>query len=141
MKSHVALWAGLVVGCDTATPTGDEPVQGDGVAIGDVAVAGAVAVELRDAVPLPVGLGQNLWTVAATVDGAPATDAQVVLEPWMPDHGHGTTPRYAAGVEQEPGVYAFGPFTPSMPGTWEIRVGVVRGAVDEVATFTVDVAG
>ncbi len=78
--------------------------------------------------PKPPDRGNNRWTLEVLDPaGAPLTDVSVALRPFMPDHGHGTTPlRHNAALEAN--VYRVGPFDLFMAGFWEF-------------TFTVDRAG
>lgn len=92
--------------------------------------------------PMPAEKGDNTWTLTvADAAGAVVTDAQVTLRPFMPAHGHGTNPAEFQASHTGGGNYQVGPFNLFMPGTWQLRVDVVRnGNPDEVA-FTVCVAG
>lgn len=59
-------------------------------------------------------------------DGGDVTDADVVVTPWMPAHGHGIDTEVSVSELGE-GEYEAG-FIFSMPGTWELQVDVDDGA-------------
>lgn len=89
---------------------------------------GEVAVSLRAAVPAPPDRGQNRWTLAVTKAGKPLAGATVTIKPWMPEHGHGTTPPTFTAKETTPaGTYTVGPFDLFMPGVWRVTVRVDQG--------------
>lgn len=72
-------------------------------------------------------VGLNTWSLELADDaGAPMVADEVKLRPWMPDHGHGTSPAVFLGTA-EAGRYDFGPFDVHMPGFWEFELTVTSG--------------
>lgn len=86
--------------------------------------------------------GDNV-TVFEVVDGqgAPVADSAVTLRPWMPDHGHGTTPLLHDGQSEEAGRFTVGPYFLHMGGFWELGVSVTSGETTETAIFGFCVEG
>lgn len=86
--------------------------------------------------PQPPDRGINTWTFEITdAAGAPVEDVAVRLRPWMPDHGHGTTPAEYPGVPAGAGRYSVGPFNLFMSGLWEFTVRLERGGELDDAKF------
>lgn len=102
-----------------------------------------VTITLLSASPAPPDVGNNGWRLALlNADGAALSGASVKIAPFMPAHGHGTSPAEFEGVEGEPGIFDLGPFDLFMPGTWEVTTTVTLS--DEsahVAVFTFCVEG
>ena len=106
---------------------------------------GHFSVQLVDAEPAPPDRGDNLWRLAVhDAEGALVAGADVELRPFMPQHGHGTTPlNFLATAEGNGnGTYIAGPFDLFMPGLWEITVTVTAsdGTEDHVV-FAFDIEG
>ena len=84
-----------------------------------------VTVAITSADPAPPDRGKNTWTLAVTHNGQALSGASVSIKPWMPAHGHGTTPpTFTATAGKRPGAYAVGPFDLFMPGGWRVTVRV-----------------
>lgn len=107
--------------------------------------AGAFQVELRSSTLVPPDRGDNGFTFRVLdAAGAPVPDAQVVVRPWMPNHGHGSTPEtFAPRMTAEPDVLEVGPIKFFMPGLWELRFQIVSPSMakSERATFGFCVEG
>lgn len=107
--------------------------------------AGAFQVELRSSTLVPPDRGDNGFTFRVLdAAGAPVSDAQVVVRPWMPNHGHGSTPEtFTPRAAAEAGVLEVGPINFFMPGLWELRFQVVSPSVakSERTTFGFCVEG
>ncbi len=104
---------------------------------------GLLAVRLIAADPASPGKGDNALTfevLDAATDAAIA-DAQIVLEPVMPAHGHGTTPPRHTATSAAEGLYRVGPFALFMPGVWELRFHLTRGAVADEVSFRFRIEG
>lgn len=85
------------------------------------------AFTLVDSNPAPPDKGNNTWTLElADPGGAPVDDVTIEVEPFMPDHGHGTTVP-AAVTPMGDGVYELDPVNLFMPGLWEITLRAVDG--------------
>ncbi len=106
---------------------------------------GLVELTLVSSDPGPPEKGDNVFvvSVASAADGAVLQGAGVVLRPWMPEHGHGSSPETFSVVEgatvgefQAEGVDLF------MGGLWELAFEVESAAGDiDTATFTFCVEG
>lgn len=74
--------------------------------------------------PAPPSRYDNTWVIEILDGtGAPLDDADVVVTPFMPDHGHGTG--FTAEVTPDPDVdgrYDVFPVNLFMPGVWEITI-------------------
>jgi len=93
-------------------------------------------VTVTDSFPFPVARDDNDWTITiADGDGAIAAGLDVVLDPQMPDHGHGT-PVKATVAETDPGTYEVTRINLWMPGYWEIGVQLRDTTDDLVDTLT-----
>ncbi len=77
---------------------------------------------LEAADPAPPDEGDNVWTVRVLSGGAEAELASVVIEPFMPEHGHGTVPKTFEAAADGAGGYESAPFDLFMGGLWEITV-------------------
>ncbi len=65
---------------------------------------------------------------------------EVKLRPWMPDHGHGTTPAVFYG-KPDAGRYGVGPFKVHMAGFWEFELTVSLGNETDSTVFSFCVEG
>ena len=96
---------------------------------------GHLQVVLMSADPAPPDVGDNSWTIRVVdLDGEPIDDAKVTVTPFMPAHGHGTSPADYTGTFTDDGTYEVGPFDLFMPGMWETTV-KVEGDVDDMVTY------
>ena len=95
-----------------------------------------VKVVLVSALPTRPVRFENTWQVQILDAQDQPMEASLVVEPFMPDHGHGTPqpPLPEAGTEL--GSYDMGPFDLWMPGIWELRMLVTRDEVTSRADFT-----
>src|SRR5690606_2117903 len=59
-------------------------------------------------------------------DGAPVEGAEVVVEPYMPAHGHGSTETPVV-TELGGGSYEAAPLVFTMPGRWTVTVEATAG--------------
>jgi len=98
---------------------------------------GGFTVTLVRANPGPPDRGDNNWTLSVTDSSGVLSGKPVKVRPWMPDHGHGTTPlsNDATDVAGDPGTYTVGPFDLFMPGFWEFGVSVESGGATGTAMF------
>jgi len=72
--------------------------------------------------PNPPHVGEHRVVIMLDESADPLEGAAVMLSPWMPAHGHGSTDVDA--VEREPGVYVAEHVWLNMPGIWDLRVRV-----------------
>ncbi|MCC7380315.1 MAG: FixH family protein [Deltaproteobacteria bacterium] len=104
---------------------------------------GGHRVKMLEARPAPPDRGDNTWTFElADAAGAKVSTATVSVRPWMPDHGHGSTPAMFSGAPAGDGRYGVGPVNFFMPGLWELTVKVeLQGGAIESAKFSFCVEG
>lgn len=82
-------------------------------------------------------VGPNDWVLTITDGSMPVPAASVIVEPWMPAHGHGITPpTYIGAAGDGGGVYEIPTFDLIMPGVWEFRISISEGMVSDSAVFT-----
>jgi hypothetical protein len=106
-------------GATTVDPSDDPRV--DDFMPGLTKEGDAVRLTLIEAVPSELVRGDNAWTLRVSdPSGEPLDDFTIEVQPWMPDHGHGT------GVPAEithlgDGEVHFDPLRLYMNGLWEVR--------------------
>ncbi len=101
----------------------DEPVTGGDVLAGDSETLRLALVTLDPAVP---DLGENEWTVEVRDSGDTLLEGCTIeVEPWMPDHGHGSTD--ISSTEIGAGQYSLTPVEFVMPGYWEVALSITCG--------------
>ncbi len=98
-------------------------------------------LSLLTATPSPPARFENTWSIQTQdADGQPMEATAMRIEPFMPDHGHGTQapPLPAAGTGV--GVFDMGPFDLWMPGIWDLHVEFDHGGMTSKAllTFCID---
>jgi hypothetical protein len=143
----------LCAGCDSASETlvQADPEPATTEALGDTYLDGLdkdgdaqlMRLELTTSSPEPKYTGNYTWTLSVfDVEENPIAGAEVIAEPTMPAHGHGTFPKVTLGDEVEPGRYELVDMDLFMPGLWRISV-EVRWGSDSVDTshFEFDLQG
>jgi len=110
------------------------------VGLEHVGRGGALDFKLMSALPAPPGFNDNTWVVqinamSGGIVGAPATDASLVVTPFMPDHQHGTAIRAKVEAMPEPGQYKLTPINMWMPGLWEITITAQVGTVSDSVVY------
>ncbi len=94
-------------------------------------------VVLVSAVPAPPVRFDNTWEVQILdAQDQPMEASSFVVEPYMPDHGHGTSEPPLPQAGSELGSYEMGPFDLWMPGIWQVHMIVTHGEDTSRATFT-----
>lgn len=139
---HAALTAALLAGCGP-DPSGHDstghtmPAACDDGAPPDQFVAdierltiAGQTVRITNAVPAPPDVGINQFVV----ETPGSTPTSVRLRPFMPLHGHGTSPEWFDGAA-EGGTFTFGPVDLFMPGLWELRFTLDSDDPDTGALF------
>ncbi len=101
----------------------------------------SLGVSIIEATPAPPSRGDNLWRVR--VQGADGTGqaATVEVDPFMPDHNHGSSIRAHVTADEVVGEYRIEPVNLFMPGLWEITLDLTLedGTADAVVfRFCVD---
>ena len=131
---------------------GDDPAPEDTVCVGteaDTYAAGIVkttdaglyVITLTEADPAPPEKGENTWNLRITAGDSPLDGADVVLTPFMPEHGHGSSPAYVEALPLGDGAYRAEGLNFSMPGLWEITVSVESpdtGADSAIFAFCIE---
>lgn len=93
-----------------------------------------VEVAFMEASPAPPDRGENTWVVMVTdSEGAPVSNAELEVVPWMPDHGHGSSVIVEVEATQTPGEYRLSPIDLFMAGLWEVRLNFTLPASDDAA--------
>ena len=109
----------------------------DDYALG-LAKAGAWAnMTFVEATPAPPDRGDNTWVVDVHDQaGNPVEDLAIVVDPFMPDHAHGTTIRCDVTPADVPGRYVLAPVNLFMPGLWEVTLGLEGADGDDAIVFS-----
>lgn len=78
------------------------------------------------------------WQLRLTApDGTPVSQARILFDGGMPQHGHGFPTRPRVTREISPGVYALEGVKFSMSGWWDMRLALQAGEVSDTAVFNV----
>jgi hypothetical protein len=142
-----ALSLGLCVvsACSGDDGTGNDPevncdleTRAEPLVIGQpkMGAKGVLELQFVDAMPSPPARGDNTWTIQINTkaSAAPLENADLLVTPFMPDHGH-TSP-LEVGITTMPtaGQYELDPVNLWMPGLWETTIEILNGAetVDSV---------
>lgn len=152
----------VLVACDGAVGASEEPEAGSEGDTGDDAAARGCAAEPRGeaytlgmshagqrssiaitaAEPAPPARGDNTWRVVVRdPSGRPIEGATVEVEPYMPDHMHGTSVRATVTPTGSPGELELARVNLFMPGLWDVtlRAALPDGGQDAVVfRFCVD---
>jgi len=108
--------------------------RSDSFAVGLSRAGSLVEVAFMQATPAPPDRGENTWVVMVTdSEGAPISDADLEVVPWMPDHGHGSSVVVEVEAMQTPGEYRLSPIDLFMAGLWEVRLNFILAGGDEGA--------
>lgn len=102
---------------------------------------GIFQVVLVEGDPAPPGRGTNTWTIRVLdAQGKPVAAPTVTVEPFMPDHGHGTSvkPSVTPGAD---GTFTIAPLYLFMPGVWKITLTITTATATDTAAFWFCVAG
>lgn len=106
--------------------------------------SGVVRVELVEATPAPPAKGDNAWMVRILdSSGSPLPDATVTeVQPFMPEHGHGTSVIPAIGPTSGDGMVEVSAIDFRMAGVWTVTVEVETAAGEtDRAVFGVCIDG
>ncbi len=124
---------------NNATTAGAADVYADGLM--KMGHMGNFHVMLMGADPAPPDVGDNTWTLRVMdTEQNPIDGAKVTVTPYMPLHGHGTSPADYTATFGEDGTYQVGPFDLFMPGVWETTV-KVEGEVKDSVMFAFELEG
>lgn len=149
----LALAFGLV-GCGDSVGVGDsghdhthgggasgceEPLDAYVAGIAKEGTGGLVTVTILSADPAPPEVGLNTLVVAVE----PPTGGVPAVKPFMPMHGHGTTPLRFEGSDNGDGTWSYPDMDLFMPGLWEFTFEAEDdgGAVVDAAVFRFCVEG
>jgi hypothetical protein len=103
---------------------------------------GHFTVRLLNSNPIPKDLTYYTWTLEVLdPDGKAVEGVEVIAEPTMPNHGHGTFPPFTTATAGEtPGTYVLTDMDLFMAGIWHIAIRLtLDGTADEVAySFDLD---
>ena len=98
-----------------------------------------VTVTFVDAMPAPPARGDNTWVLAISdpATGMPLDDATLSVEPYRPDHMHGTSIACNVTDAGTPGQVELAPVNLFMPGLWEVRLHfTLADATQETVVFS-----
>ena len=128
------IFAVLAVGCtDKPADTAEDVVFG-GPTEGSTEEGGYTVRYQSDPDPIPLSEGFTVTTTVLDADGAALPDVEVVVDGWMPEHGHGMN-TVASTAPDGHGGYLTEGLLFHMPGAWEILVDVTADGVTERATL------
>lgn len=97
---------------------------------------------LLSADPDPPDEGDNDWIVRLETESRSTVNGGVVVvEPWMPLHGHGVNPPNYPGRETGNGEYTIPTFDLIMPGVWEFQFLMTESMMNDTATVSFCVEG
>ena len=142
MRVSMAVCVGLMVACGGSTDGpgnttqtidcgSDYDLYTDGLS----ADGTAYRVAFRSAEPSPPDRGDNAWVVEVTdLQGASTPEVVLSVEPFMPEHGHGTSPS-AFDADVAGDAFVFEPIDLFMPGLWVVTFYVDDGVMVDAAEF------
>lgn len=105
----------------------------DDFALGTERSGERLTLSVMDAMPADPIRGDNVWTLSIRDEADAPMDATISVQPWMPDHGHGT-PVQAEVTDLGDGEYEIQPLNLFMAGLWEVHfeLELTDGSTDEV---------
>ncbi|EKF19639.1 FixH family protein [Nitratireductor pacificus] len=91
-----------------------------------------------DVEPVPVGETHSWVLSLTTPEGAPVSDATILIDGGMPAHGHGlpTAPQVSENLGE--GRYRIEGMRFNMGGHWEIRIAISAPPGDDSAVFNLE---
>ena len=100
---------------------------------------GAFRVSLLASAASPPLIGDlTTWTLQiADSQGALVDAATIAVEPWMPDHKHGTDAVAHVTPAGTPGQYRVTPLYLFMAGYWTITITITNGAASDTVVYSV----
>lgn len=99
-------------------------------------------LQILEATPNPPDEGDNEWVVSLVSQSrTPVNGGVVVIEPWMPLHGHGISPPNYVGQASGDGEYTIPSFDLIMPGVWEFEALMTESMMNDTVTFSFCVEG
>jgi hypothetical protein len=101
------------------------------------ALNGQTIVRLLSSDPGPPIKGNNVWQVLVTdAANAPQPGTTLKVNPFMPDHGHGSPAKTVVKPLSEPAQYTVAPLYLFMAGLWEITFNVTaQSGVQDAVVF------
>ncbi|WP_394830794.1 FixH family protein [Pendulispora rubella] len=89
----------------------------------------------------PAVTSANTWILKLTdASGAPITGSDILIEPYMPDHGHSPSTNVAI-AKKDNGTYEVTKLNFFMPGVWTVTVKVTQSGAEDAAVFAVCLPG
>ncbi len=89
--------------------------------------------------PGPPMKGVNAWTLMISDHaGADAEDAEVIVTPYMPEHGHGSQSDAVVTVDGG-GQYTVTPVDLHMAGVWDSTIEITHGGMTDEVHFVFDI--
>ena len=125
----------VLMGCETSAEESCEAPVGECFRLGWVVSGEQVSLEVLEASPQEPVRGLNSWVVALqSPTGELLTGCALHLEPYMPDHRHGSN--VVDSVEQGEGRYLLEGFDLIMPGYWTLPIEVTCPEMSAPETLT-----
>ena len=126
---------GSVCGDEERAEPFEAGTTGDGV-------NGTLSIRVDGSDPSPPDLNQNDWTLTVLdTAGSPLDGCTVEVDPWMPDHGHGSD-SVVGSATGEAGQYLLEAIDLIMPGFWSVDVQADCGAAgSDHAAFPICIEG
>jgi hypothetical protein len=129
----------MLVGDTTGNLSADTYSEG----MEKMAASGHYKIRLDMSSPAPKDTGNYTWTLSLMdMEGNAVQDATVNAEPTMPQHGHGTDPKFTdATAGEHNGQYVLTDMNLFMPGIWQVMITVNKGEMTDTVTFLFDLEG
>lgn len=107
--------------------------------VANLTKAGAMqnfSLRLIESTPRPPDRGDNTWALQLLDQNLVAVSTgTVTAKPWMPDHGHGTTPQMHRARATGGGQLHLGPMDLFMPGYWTVTFSVEADGKEDTVVF------
>lgn len=142
------LFASMLCACGGDNSGDDEDVvncevetRDDTFVVGLAKTGQQMTFTLTSATPAPPMRGDNAWTLQLTNAAGPLTGATIVVSPFMPDHGHGTSIEAKIIELPDAGQYELSPINMWMPALWETTIQATANGVTDRVIFRFCVPG
>lgn len=104
---------------------------------------GRFALQLLQSDPAPPAKGDNTWDIRLLdATGASLDGATIDVQPFMPDHGHGTSlDAVVVPASSGKGEYSISPVNLWMPGLWQVTLHVEAAELSDDVVLGFCIAG
>ncbi len=90
--------------------------------------------------PSPPIKGMNMWMFEVSDAAGGVEGANITVEPWMPEHGHGSDSQ-ASVSEQSAGMYHANPVDLHMAGVWDTTITIEKDGQSDSVHFVFNIEG